>query len=69
MTDASKELSFEELERIYGLLAEGIDAAGPEREALFLSKLALILARRIGDPDAVAAAIEAARQDLDLSSI
>jgi hypothetical protein len=55
---------FEDLERIYALLAETLDDVGAERESLFLSKLALVLAREIGDHDKVALAIETARRDL-----
>lgn len=65
MTEPSAGLPFEDLERIYALLAETIDDVGAEREAVFLSKLALILAQELGDHDKVAAAIEAARRDLD----
>jgi hypothetical protein len=65
MTASPANLPFEDLERLYALLAETVDGVGPEREALFLSKLALILAQEIGDADKVTAAIAAARRDLD----
>jgi hypothetical protein len=65
VTASPANLPFEDLERIYALLAESIDAVGAEHETLFLSKLALILAQEVGDYDKVAAAIEAARLDLD----
>ena len=38
-------LSTEANERLYDALAEAIDRAGPEGEALFLTKLVLLLAR------------------------
>lgn len=38
------------LEDVYAALADGIDEAGPEREALFLSKVALLLAQALDDP-------------------
>jgi hypothetical protein len=65
MTAAPDHLPFEDLERVYALLAETIDDVGLDREALLLSKLALLLAQEIGDYDKVAGAIEMARRDLD----
>jgi hypothetical protein len=65
MTDPTARLEFTDLERVYTLLAEAIDTVGPERETLFLAKLALTLARQVGDHDAVAETIATARLDLD----
>ncbi|MEJ2760632.1 MAG: DUF2783 domain-containing protein [Gammaproteobacteria bacterium] len=56
-------LTPEELERIYDLIAEAIDAAGPEKEALFLSKLCLTLANELGDEEQVRKCIAIAGQD------
>ena len=53
-------LEFAELEQVYDLLAEAIDEAGPEQEALFLAKLALLLARQAPDVDCVREAVAAA---------
>ncbi len=53
-----------ELEEIYSVLAEAIDAAGPERESVFLTKLTLVLANELGDPEAVRQAVMVAAQDL-----
>ncbi|MEQ8802418.1 DUF2783 domain-containing protein [Haliea sp.] len=53
-------LEFAELEQIYDLLAEAIDEAGPEQEAVFLAKLALLLARQVPDVDCIREAIAAA---------
>jgi hypothetical protein len=56
-------LPFEQLERAYERLATAIDRAGPEHEALFLTKLALTLAHYLGDVETfdrcVAIALEA----------
>ena len=53
-----------ELEEVYSVLAEAIDAAGPERESVFLTKLTLVLANELGDPEAVRQAVMIATQDL-----
>ena len=58
-------LPFADLEVVYDRLAEAIDAAGPERESLFLAKLALLLSRRLGERAAVEEAIAVALADLD----
>jgi hypothetical protein len=55
----------ESLESLWERLAEAITAAGPEREALFLAKLALLLGREIGDPSRIEALIATALRDLD----
>ena len=57
-------LSVEELERVYDLLAEAIDEVGSVNEAEFLTKLALVLAERLGDPELVREGIEIAKRDL-----
>ena len=51
---------FAELEQVYDLFAEAIDEAGPEQEALFLAKLALLLARQVPDVDCVREAVAVA---------
>ena len=38
-----------DFETAYETLATAIDSAGPEREALFLTRLALVLAHELGD--------------------
>jgi hypothetical protein len=53
-------MTFEHLERVYERLAEAIDRAGPAGEALFLAKLVLLLAERLGDIHAVEACVAAA---------
>jgi hypothetical protein len=61
----NKVLAFQDLEKVYDLLAEAIDAAGPDREALFLSKLCITLAHNIEDVSIIEEAIEIARMDLE----
>ncbi|HWM29864.1 MAG TPA: DUF2783 domain-containing protein [Woeseiaceae bacterium] len=65
MSERNNRLSFEHLEEVYEWLAAAIDAAGPEKEALFLAKLCLTLAHEIGDLTVVERAVEAARADLN----
>jgi len=57
-------LSVEELEQVYELLAEAIDEVGAEHEAAFLTKLALVLAERLGDSARVREAVSIAKRDL-----
>lgn len=52
------------LEVASDMLAEAIDKAGPEREALFLAKLALALSAYLCDNAALDVAITAALADL-----
>jgi len=54
----------EALDAIWAALAEATTTAGDRRE-LFLAKLSLALARELGDPEKVAAAIVLALRDLD----
>ena len=57
-------MEFADLEGFYELLAQSIDKTGEEKAPLFLAKLALLLAREVGDPDVTRAAIETALRDL-----
>ncbi|MCR0985010.1 hypothetical protein [Roseomonas populi] len=52
------------LEAASDLLAEAIDSAGPEKEALFLAKLALALAAHLDDNAVLGTAVAAALADL-----
>ena len=52
------------LEEVYRLLAEAIDRAGTDQEALFLTKLVMILANELGDLELVRGAMENASEDL-----
>ena len=57
-------LPFEDLERVYEAMAHAIDRAGPEREAVFLTKLVLTLAHKMGNIDTIIDAIAIAGQNL-----
>jgi hypothetical protein len=48
------------LEESFDMLARALDQAGPTRETLFLAKLSLALAARIGDNRLLAEAIKTA---------
>ena len=60
----AKRMSTGEIERVYDLIAEGIDEAGPDKSELFLAKLSLALANLTGDSEQVANAVLAAGRDL-----
>ena len=64
MTAPPPPLPFPDLERVYERIASAIDTAGPERESVMLTKLALSLAPRLGDLAAVESCIDMALQDL-----
>ena len=57
-------LTVPQLENFYDALAEAVDLATPEKSELFLAKLALLLARQVGDPAALEGAIRTALHDL-----
>jgi len=57
-------LSLTDLESTYDHLAEAIDAAGPARSELMLTKLVLLLAQELGDASRVSALIHSAAADL-----
>jgi hypothetical protein len=57
-------MPFEDLEQAYEFLARAIDAAGPDREALFLTKLALTLAHQVGDLDMFKNCIQIALEEM-----
>jgi hypothetical protein len=58
-------MPFEEFETAYETLALAIDSAGPEREALFLTRLALVLGHELGDIAAFKKAIGTALEGLE----
>jgi hypothetical protein len=60
-----KILSTAALEGVYDRLAEALDEVPAEKRVLFLAKLSFALANLLGDPAKFAAALEAARRDLD----
>lgn len=53
------------LEDVYAAVADGIDRAGPEREALFLSKVVLLLAHALGDSEKALGLVRDGLADLD----
>jgi hypothetical protein len=57
-------MAFNDLESAYELLATGIDAAGEAQEALFFSRLTLLLAHELGDIGRFRTAIETALEGL-----
>ena len=58
-------MPFDDLETAYEALATAIDAAGAEREALFLTKLALVLGHELGDISTFRKAIQTALEGLE----
>jgi hypothetical protein len=58
-------MPFEDLETAYETLAVAIDSAGAPREALFLTRLALLLSRELDDIAAFKRAIGAALEGLE----
>jgi hypothetical protein len=64
-TDAMSPMPFEELESAYEALATAIDSAGEPREALFLTRLALVLGHELGDVAAFKGAIKTALEGLE----
>jgi hypothetical protein len=58
-------MPFEDLESAYETLAVAIDSAGPQREALFLTRLALVLSHELGDIAAFRRAIRTALEGLE----
>jgi len=58
-------MPFEDFEVAYETLATAIDSAGAEREALFLTRLALVLAHELGDIVAFRKAIKTALEGLE----
>jgi hypothetical protein len=59
-----QKMDITEIERVYDLIAEGVDRAGPDKSPLFLAKLSLALANLVGDTEVVANAVLAAGRDL-----
>ena len=61
-------LSSEQFEAAYELIARALDRVGPERERLFLARLALALAHRLPDLKSLGQAIAVAEGDSRESS-
>jgi hypothetical protein len=58
------QMPFDDLESAYETLATAIDTAGEEKETLFLTRLALVLAHEIGDIATFKQAVATALEDL-----
>ena len=58
-------MPFEDLESAYETLAMAIDSAGIQHEALFLTRLALVLSHELGDLDDFKRAIRTALEGLE----
>jgi hypothetical protein len=58
------QMPFDDLEAAYEMLATAIDTAGEPREALFLTRLALVLAHELGDIAAFKRAVQTALDQL-----
>ena len=58
------QMPFEDLEAAYEALALAVDTAGEKREALFLTRLALLLAHELGDVAAFKRAVQTALEEL-----
>jgi hypothetical protein len=54
-----------DFETAYETLATAIDSAGPEREALFLTRLALLLGHELGDIAVFQKAVKTALDGLE----
>ena len=59
-----KKLSNAEMEGVYDLLSEALDAVAEEERQLFLAKLVLVLANMVGSPGQIAQAVKAAAANL-----
>jgi hypothetical protein len=55
----------EDFEAAYEVLATAIDSAGAQQEALFLTRLALVLSHELGDINVFRRAIETALEGLE----
>lgn len=56
-------------DRLYACCSNAIEAAGRERESLFLARLALLLFEQVQDERRCRDAIEAALRDLPMPSL
>lgn len=52
------------LEVVYDTLAQAVDAAGPDKSELFLTKLALLCAHHLGDAEQFEGLLAQALKDL-----
>jgi len=61
---SDKQLPVQDLELVYDALAEAINRVGEEKEALFLTKLTLLLANQLGDSAQFETALTTAQENL-----
>jgi hypothetical protein len=61
----STNLPFNDLEKVYEMVADAIDRVGPENESLFLAKFVMTLAHEINSLEAVEHALATALANLD----
>lgn len=59
-------LSEEDMEKTYDRVAQAIDTVAEDRQALFLGKLCLTLAHKLGELEQVEDAVAIALQDLSV---
>ncbi len=64
MIDVVTTMPFDDLEQAYECLAQAIDRAGPHHEALFLTRLALVLAHHMGNLETFKQSVGTALADL-----
>ena len=62
-------LDSEARDRLYAACARAVSEAGPERESLFLARLALLLFEQVGDEARCHAALADALNDLPRPSL
>jgi hypothetical protein len=62
-------LAPEARDRLYAACANAVTEAGPERESLFLARLALLLFEQVGDEARCRQALADALEDLPMPSL
>jgi hypothetical protein len=58
-------LPFDDLEKVYEIIAAAIDEVGVEKESLFLAKLVITLAHQASDIEVLKNAVTIAMTDLE----
>jgi hypothetical protein len=60
-------LPFDDLEKVYEIIAAAIDEVGVEKESLFLAKLVITLAHQTGDIEVIKNAVSIAMANLEVA--
>lgn len=60
----NEDMTFDALEKLYDVMAQTLDEVGVKNHSLFLSKLTMALAHKVGDLKVVEEAIKMAKDDL-----